>query len=98
MHFRLRPIIASAVVVILYTAVATSFAAKTKTKRPVSQPTGTPAAPAGFTLELVARSPDIHSPASLCVAPDGKVFVGRARDQFECEPCGRRGSPRRLAD
>ena len=37
---------------------------------------GIPAPPAGFTIDIFARAPEIHSPASICVTPNGEVFVG----------------------
>ncbi len=35
-----------------------------------------PKVPDGFAIKAFVRAPEIHSPAGMCVTPDGKVFVG----------------------
>src|SRR3982751_6074299 len=83
MHFVPRPIIVSAVVVILALAqagakrsAAPDHATTRKIKPKPTQPTGVPTPPAGFSIDVFARAPDIHSPASIAVTPTGEVFVG----------------------
>jgi len=39
-----------------------------------------PKVPDGFTIKSFVRAPEFHSPSSMCVSPDGKVFV--AEDEY----------------
>src|SRR4051812_47099878 len=43
-----------------------------------------PKLPAGFTIQVFAKAPDFHSPVSLAVTPDGKVFIGE--DEYNSQP------------
>jgi putative membrane-bound dehydrogenase-like protein len=38
-------------------------------------PQDIPVAPAGWTVEVVARSPEVRHPSVVCCAPDGRLFV-----------------------
>src|SRR5436190_22647207 len=44
----------------------------------------TPKVPDGFTINTFAAAPDIKSPASITVSPDGKLFVGE--DEYNTQP------------
>ncbi len=44
----------------------------------------TPKVPDGFAINTFAAAPDIKSPASICVSPDGKLFVGE--DEYNTQP------------
>jgi putative membrane-bound dehydrogenase-like protein len=37
---------------------------------------GLPTVPEGFTIRPFVSAPEIHSPASICATPDGKIFAG----------------------
>src|SRR3954452_19051178 len=44
----------------------------------------TPKVPDGFTINTFAAAPDIKSPASITVSPDGRLFVGE--DEYNTQP------------
>ncbi|HZZ42009.1 MAG TPA: ThuA domain-containing protein [Tepidisphaeraceae bacterium] len=58
------------------------------TKKLAIPGTGLPAVPEGLTLSTFAQAPQFHSPSSMCVSPDGRVFVGE--DEYNTSNTDRR--------
>ena len=79
-----------ALAVLLATA-AGAFAQQPTTKKAEADQPG-PKVPDAFVISVFAKAPDIKSPASIAVAPDGRLFVGE--DEYNTQPKREQGLSR----
>ncbi len=61
-------------------------------KKAAADPKSLPKVPDGFAINVFVNAPDIKSPASITVSPDGKVFVGE--DEYNTQPSREQGLAR----
>jgi putative membrane-bound dehydrogenase-like protein len=66
--------------------------AKTQAMAKPEREKGLPSVPDGFAIHTFVRAPQIKSPASIAVAPDGKLFVGE--DEYNTQPKREQGLAR----